>query len=262
MPIYIDMMGYPVEVRSRPERIISLVPSLSLLLSDFGLGKRLVGVTKFCVHPSELRQSATVIGGTKTLHMDRIDALEPDLIIANKEENNKDDIERLQMKYPVWVSDIGNADQAIDATRMLGEIVAAGEDGRLILQQIIENRKDYLTMSEAKEDSVAYIIWRNPWMAAGAGTFIDAMLKEAGFRNAFEDHSRYPVFELHTLKELGTDRIFLSSEPFPFKESHKQEFLEWVPKEKIHLVDGEMFSWYGSRMTDAYPYFVELRERI
>ena len=255
MSIYIDMMDFPVEVVERPMRIVSLVPSLSLLLSDMGLGDRLVGVTKFCVHPEGLRDRTAVVGGTKLLHLDDIRALKPDLIVANKEENNKVDIETLQEEFPVWISDIATVDDSLYAISMLGEILQCQEDAQKIHDLIVGQRKSFSKEIKSNHRRVAYVIWNNPFMAAGSGTFIHHMLEEGGWQNAFDDHERYPAFTLDGLKAMNPDLLFLSSEPFPFKEKHKKLFTDVIAEDRIMIVDGEMFSWYGSRLIDSYKYF-------
>jgi len=261
MPIYIDMMDFPVEIAERPQRIISLVPSLSMLLSDIGVGERLVGITKFCVHPETLRTEKTVIGGTKLLHMEKIQELKPDLIIANKEENNQADIEVLQAEFPVWISDITTFDDALSAIEMIGEIVDCREQANALRDEIQTSRSQYSESFETDTQRVAYVIWKEPMMVAGQGTFIDTMLKEGGWTNVFEQHPRYPAVTLKGLKAMKPDLIFLSSEPFPFSEKHIAQFEEILSRDRIHLVDGEVFSWYGSRLRDSFNYFRELRTK-
>jgi len=262
MAVYLDMMDFPVEVAKRPMRIVSLVPSLSLLLHDLGVGPRLVGVTKFCVHPGELRSQCTVVGGTKMLHMDVISSLNPDLILANKEENNQVDVEALQEQFPVWISDISNLDEALYAIEVIGNLVDCSVKAQELYNEIQAKRKHFQTGNKMSGGKVAYVIWNNPLMAAGKATFIDSMLKEAGWTNAFEEHERYPAFTAEALETIKPDLVFLSSEPFPFKEKHKALFKETHSTEEVYLVDGEMFSWYGSRLKDSFDYFDQLQKQI
>ncbi|WP_342626401.1 helical backbone metal receptor [Belliella baltica] len=114
MPIYTDQLKRKVTIAESPKRIISLVPSQTELLVDLGLGDRIVGVTKFCVHPEGFKEKKQIIGGTKNFHFDKIDQLEPDLIIGNKEENYQEGIEKLAEKYPVWMSDIFDLSDAME----------------------------------------------------------------------------------------------------------------------------------------------------
>ena len=105
--------------------------------------------------------------------------------------------------------------------------------------------------------SVAYLIWRKPYMAAGKGTFIDSMLQKCGLNNSFA-LDRYPEINMDMLAEARPDVIFLSSEPYPFKQKHVEELKKVLPQAKIILVDGELFSWYGSRLLYAPAYFKSL----
>ena len=262
MAMYLDMLDFPVEMPDIPQRIISLVPSISMLLADMNLGHRLVGVTKFCVHPKELRETRQIIGGTKILRFDAINALKPDLIIANKEENNKADIERLQATYPVWVSDIQTIDDALNLVHILGEMTSCVSASQKIHTSITEKRQHFKQTIAPSSARIAYTIWNNPFMAAGGNTFIQTMLNEGGWVNAFAEHTRYPAFTLEGLKAMNVDYLFLASEPFPFGQKHKALFTSVIPEDKIHIIDGEMFSWYGSRLKDSYSYFIELHDKL
>lgn len=252
-----DQLGRRVTVPFPPQRIVSLVPSQTELLFDLGLGQRVVGVTKFCIYPPEARSAAAVIGGTKNFDFAKITALQPDLIIGNKEENYQVGIEQLMTQYPVWLSDIGDLPQALDMIRRVGFITGAKEAGEQLADEITSS----FASLAAPEPliPVAYFIWRKPYMAAASGTFIDDMLRRAGFRNVFAHLGRYPEITPAQLVAAAPERIFLSSEPYPFKDKHLAEFQEICPAAKIQLVDGELFSWYGSRLRLSAAYFQALR---
>lgn len=252
MPHYTDQMNRTVDIPEYPQRIVSLVPSQTELLVDLGLEDRLVGLTKFCVHPKGLKKQKTIIGGTKNFHLDKIEALQPDLIIGNKEENYREGIEQLAKKYPVWMSDIYTLDDALEMMKGVGEITGASKQAKALVQKI---RGDMDFISSAKGTAV-YLIWNNPMMGAGKETFIHDMLGRAGFENVMTK-SRYPEITLDELKALAPDFLLLSSEPFPFKQKHINEFAAQLPQTHIQLVDGEMFSWYGSRL----KYFREYLEK-
>ena len=254
-----DQLGRRVAVPFPPRRIVSLVPSQTELLFDLGLGAQVVGVTKFCIHPAEARMKAAVIGGTKNFDFDKISALKPDLIIGNKEENYQVGIEQLADKYPVWLSDISNLPEAMDMIRRVGFIAGAKEKAA-VLADDIEASFAALAAPAAKITpvSVAYFIWRKPYMVAATGTFIDDMLRRAGFVNVFAGLSRYPEITAEQLAAAPT-RIFLSSEPYPFAAKHLAEFQALCPAAKIEIVDGELFSWYGSRLRQSAAYFSQLR---
>jgi len=247
----IDQMKRCVQVPSQPERIISLVPSQTELLCELGLGERLVGITKFCIHPKGLIKEKSVVGGTKDFKMEKIKALKPDLIIGNKEENQKELIEALAEEFPVWMSDISTLEESFEMIKLVGELVDCGANADKIVAQAT---KGFLNLNSSSKGTSVYLIWNNPIMTAGKGTFIDDMLRRIGLENlVLED--RYPELSEERLKSLAPDYLLLSSEPFPFKENHIQRFRELLPNAKIELVDGEMFSWYGSRILKAPSYF-------
>ncbi len=251
-----DQTGRWIDI-PKSERIVSLVPSQTELLYDLGLDDRVVGITKFCVHPKEWRRSKIIIGGTKTLKHDLIAALNPDLIIANKEENTKEDIEFLMEKYPVYISDIYSLNDALHMIRDVGIITQTEQKAEALTDVIAQERAVYSSRF-AHKGEVAYLIWNNPLMVAGRSTFIHAMLEEGGWSNAFEHLERYPEIEMADLIATNPSFVFLSSEPFPFKEKHLKELREILPQSRILLVDGELFSWYGSRLKYAFKYLDEL----
>ena len=238
-----------------PQRIISLVPSQTELLFDLGLDTEIVGITKFCIHPADKVWSRAIVGGTKTLHPDRIHALQPDLIIANKEENTRDQIEALQHRYPVHVTDVTTLPDALAMIREVGQLVGRAAQARDIAQQIEHSLTADSTFSVAPDHSpalsAAYFIWRKPYMVAAGETFIDTMLSAAGFRNAFADQTRYPEITPDALQGAKPDLVFLSSEPYPFKAEHIAEIRAICPSARVIIVDGEVFSWYGSRLLRA-----------
>lgn len=242
-----------------PKRIISLVPSQTELLFDLGLDDEIVGLTKFCIHPADKVKDKAVIGGTKTVNPDRIKALKPDLILANKEENTREQIEALQQLYPVHVTDMTTVSDALTMIREVGTLVGKRQEAETMAGQIA----DSLTpLSTTPAQKVAYLIWRKPYMVAASGTFIDAMLGIAGFSNAFANQTRYPEITPDDLLKAQPDLIFLSSEPYPFADKHIAELQEICPSARVLLVDGEVFSWYGSRLLRASNYFRNLHNEI
>lgn len=248
-----DQMGRRVAVPFPPQRIVSLVPSQTELLFDLGLGNRVVGVTKFCIHPPEARQNAVLIGGTKNFDFEKIAALKPTLIIGNKEENYQAGIEELAARYPMWLSDISTLPQALDMIRRVGFIAGAKERAEQLATEIAGS----FAAPAAPQSLIpaAYFIWRKPYMVAASGTFIDDMLSRAGFRNVFASLGRYPEITPEQLSAAAPERILLSSEPYPFGEKHVAEFQGICPAAKIQIVDGELFSWYGSRLRLSPAYF-------
>jgi ABC-type Fe3+-hydroxamate transport system substrate-binding protein len=259
MRLFIDQMQREVWIPKHPQRIISLVPSQTELLFYLGMEKEIVGITKFCVHPKEKAKEKIKIGGTKKFKFDLIDQLQPDLIIGNKEENYQEGIEQLAQKYPLWLSDIYTFEDALEMIEQIGQIA----DKQVLSQALIESiQSAWSIQTSAKpKPKVAYFIWYQPWMVAGGNTFINEILRKAGFENVFGELNRYPEIKLEDLKTKEIDYIFLSSEPFPFKNTHCAEIQNFVPHAQVKLVDGEMFSWYGSRLLLAADYIQESKMR-
>ena len=255
-----DQMGRRVAVPFPPRRIVSLVPSQTELLFDLGLGEKVVGITKFCIHPAEARTKATIIGGTKNFNFEKIAALKPDLIIGNKEENYQEGIEQLAANYPVWLSDISTLSEALDMIKRVGFIAGAKDKAEAVMMEIDAS---FATLAASVAGSAvvsaAYFIWRKPYMVAATGTFIDDMLHRAGFANVFAGQARYPEISAEQLAAAAPQRILLSSEPYPFSQKHIAEFQAICPAAKIEIVDGELFSWYGSRLLKSAAYFNQLR---
>ncbi|MDB5000895.1 MAG: transporter substrate-binding protein [Mucilaginibacter sp.] len=252
MPVFYDQLNRAVTLTSIPKRIISVVPSQTELLFYLGLDAEIAGITKFCIHPQEKVKQVTKIGGTKQLNMQLIHGLQPDLIIANKEENEQSQIEELMTRYPVWISDINDLATAVDMINKVGEIVGKNTEANELSSNILQQFN--LLKPTDKILRVAYFIWRKPYMAAGTDTFINAMLQLCGFSNAF-NKDRYPEVTPNDLITASPDVVFLSSEPYPFAQKHIVEFEKLLPNTKIILVDGEMFSWYGNRLLHAPAYF-------
>ncbi len=243
-----------------PKRIVSVVPSQTELLYDLGLRDEVVGITKFCIHPADWFRSKPRIGGTKNLHIDRIQRLNPDLILCNKEENTKEQIEALQRQYPVYMSDIHNFPEAIEMIRTVGSLVHRSEEAEVIIENILSARNNMKDLNSPGLKTL-YLIWYKPYMAAGTDTFIHAMLDEAGLENCVTQN-RYPVLTHENIKALSPKLVLLSSEPFPFRQQHLDELRQLLPDATIKLVDGELFSWYGSRMSRSFEYFRALNEEL
>ena len=238
-----------------PLRIVSLVPSQTQLLHYLGLENEVIGITKFCIHPEEWFLSKTRIGGTKSIDIDRVKELSPDLIVGNKEENVLGDIEQLEALAPVWMSDVFNLEDALGMIKSIGVIVNREEKSLELIRTIRNNFKGLIHQQIKK--TVLYFIWNEPMMLAGSNTFIDSMLKKCGLINLARDE-RYPI----ATGEEAPEFVFLSSEPFPFAEKHKIEFQKYYPNAKIVFVDGEFFSWYGSKLKDAPEYFQMLLTQL
>jgi ABC-type Fe3+-hydroxamate transport system substrate-binding protein len=262
MPIFIDQLNRKIELPASPKRIISLVPSQTELLFDLGLRDEVVGITKFCIHPDEWFRSKTRVGGTKKFDFEKIKALEPDLIIGNKEENEQTQIEALMELYPVWMSDINTLKDAFDMITSIGTLVNKRQEAVNLKLEIEYAFNSFLSQQSEKKvlnKTVAYFIWNEPYMVAGHDTFINEMLSMCGLKNVFtHKESRYPEVSSEELATINPELILLSSEPFPFKEKHVQTIQNICPKALIKIVDGELFSWYGSRLKKSPDYFKSL----
>lgn len=259
MPVYTDQTGNTISVPATPGRIISLVPSQTELLFDLGLDEEITGITKFCVHPSEWRRRKEIVGGTKQLKLETIHSLQPDLIIANKEENVKEQIAELSRHYPVWISDVADIEDAYRMIKEIGKITGKNSRASTIINTIQNEFANFESAhSHFTKRTCCYLIWQKPYMTVGRDTFIHAMLEKAGLINVFGNRLRYPSITIEEIKAAKPAVVLLSSEPFPFKQKHADEFAKYLPGSKVLVADGEMFSWYGSRLLRSCHYFKEL----
>jgi ABC-type Fe3+-hydroxamate transport system substrate-binding protein len=238
-----------------PVRIVSLVPSQTELLADLGLGDKVVGITKFCVHPREWFESKVRVGGTKDVSLSKVASLKPDLIIVNKEENLPEQVEELTTIAPVWVSNVKDVLSAIIMVERIGNLTDTEPRANEIIENINQSFRQLKPLS--REMNAVYLIWRRPYMAAGSDTFISDMMAQCGLANAVTA-DRYPKLSKNDLRSLAPEVVLLSSEPYTFKAQHLEEMKAILPNAKVLLVDGEMFSWYGSRMMHAAPYLQKL----
>jgi len=250
-----DQLNRILTIPTTPKRIVSLVPSQTELLIDLGLTSMVVGITKFCVHPNHLRKKIKVVGGTKTVHYHKIEGLQPDLIVCNKEENTLEMVQELEKICPVWVSDIYNLDDSLDMITRLGRLFGVADKASELGSVIVSEAQTFQEfMQDRPVKKVAYLIWKDPYMAAGLDTFIHSLLEVNKFQNIISE-ARYPEVKLSTLHQA--DVVLLSSEPYPFKLEDARD-LEAKLGVPVKLVDGEYFSWYGSRLQKAFAYFRKL----
>lgn len=238
-----------------PRRIVSLVPSQTELLADLGLDEEVVGITRFCVHPANWKGRKRIVGGTKNANIERIRELEPDLVIANLEENERQDVEAIAEFAPVMMSDVESVDGALGMIRAVGDLVCRAERAANLADEIEAAFDSLRPVSPLK---TAYLIWRDPWMTVGGDTYISDVMTRSGLVNVFGEGRRYPTTSLAELGRIKPDVVLLSSEPFPFKDEHVAEVAQAAPDSRVVLVDGEMFSWYGSRMRLTPPYLKTL----
>lgn len=253
-----DQINRTITLSQTPKRIVSLVPSQTEYLHALGLEEEVIGITKFCIHPEHWFRNKKRIGGTKNVAVNLVKSLEPDLIIGNKEENSQSDIDELSKIAPVWMSDIFNLEDSLEMMLRVGELVGKKEKSIQICNQIQVEFQQLIPFHRPK--TALYLIWKNPYMAAAKNTFVDAMLKKIGLKNFLENEERYPTWNPENSET--PDFIFLSSEPFPFAEKDTAELQLKFPNTQVVLVDGEYFSWYGSRLLGAPAYFNELLKTL
>jgi ABC-type Fe3+-hydroxamate transport system substrate-binding protein len=258
MASFTDATGHTISIDSVPQRIISLVPSLTEYLADIGCANQLVGITKFCIHPHFVFQRTKRVGGTKKVHIDQVQHVQPDLIIANKEENVREQIQALQALFPVYTTHVPDVQAAINTLSTLGSLVQQPR-ANLLVEQVARSYHLLREQGPKQRKKVLYLIWKEPYMSVGSDTFIHDMLFHAGFDNVCAHQTRYPVVDPAFIAHSQADLIFLSSEPYPFKPHHFVPLQALLPSAQIQLVDGELFSWYGSRMQKACVYLESLR---
>lgn len=268
MKNFTDQIGNSHHFDTAPKRIVSLVPSQTELLYDLGLEDKIVGITKFCVHPYHLKSTKKIVGGTKKVSYEKIAALQPDIIIANKEENTLEMVTALQKIAPVWVTNITTIEDNFTLISDFGQLFNCRTEAQKWTDKIRFAHQDFQNFVREKPlRKVAYFIWKNPFMATGEDNFINELLKLNHFVNIYDGNprtpGRYPEVIIQKLRIQGDPEIiFLSSEPYPFKEEDAFEIGRFTHHAKVIFVDGEMFSWYGSRLMKAFGYFKSIHERL
>lgn len=256
-----DSLGRSLEIPTEPQRIISLCPSQTETLFALGLAERIVGRTRYCIHPKGLVEKVPVIGGTKKIDSGAVEALQPDLIIAQMEENTKEDVEKLTAIAPVYVTRVESFAEALESIRRLGDITGKAEQAAQIVQEIEAAFAELVPQAAVLPLRVLYLIWRKPYMAAGNQTYIHSLLERLGWENvAVTLPGRYPA--LQEPEQLDPQLVLLSDEPFPFSEKHFPEIQRLWPQAEVRLVRGDYFSWYGIRMKEAAAYLKNLKETL
>ena len=258
MPKFTDQMGRNTQIDNPPERIVSLVPSITELLFELGLENKLQGRTKFCMHPQDRVEKVQTIGGVMGLNYHKLQKIKPDLILGSKEENGMNEINEVNKEYPVWVSNVENLDDALEMIHTIGEICQVSEKAKEIIEKI---RKEFEKLKEIPEGVIrgAYLVWKNPLYTINKNTFIHDMLKRSGIENVFADKEEaYPKILEKEIQDRKPDYIFLPSEPYNFTMKEANEFKKKFPNSEIKQVNGEYFSWYGSHLLNAPSYFKQI----
>ena len=261
MPTATDARGRSVSLQRPPRRIVSLVPSQTELLAHLGLDETVVGITRFCERPSHWRSEKTIVGGTKEVDVDRVAELDPDLILANHEENTAADVEALDPIAPVFVTEVKTVTEALDMIRTVGTLTTSTDQTSTLAGQIVSR---FSQLPDFAPLTTVYLIWREPYMTVGGDTFIHDVMSWGGFENAYGEQTRYPEVSLSVLAEREIDVVLCGSEPFPFhqKDAFTEDLREALPNTPVEVVDGQPFSWYGPRLLDTPAYLTELRETL
>lgn len=256
-----DALGRPIVLADPPTRIISLVPSLTDLLHGLGLDDEVVGLTRFCERPAGWREAKTIVGGTKQVDAERVARLQPDLILANQEENTRADVQALSAYAPVYVTDVSSVDEATAMIRRVGELVDREQGAQQMATTIT---KRFAALPAWPLVRAAYLIWRDPHMTVGGDTFIHDVMRYGGFTSPWANATRYPEITLDDLSAADLDVILCSTEPFPFhqKDAFTDDLRAACPDTPVHVVDGQCFSWYGPRLLDTPAYLRELRATL
>jgi ABC-type Fe3+-hydroxamate transport system substrate-binding protein len=261
MPTATDARGHDVALDTPPRRIVSLVPSQTELLASLDLSDRVVGVTRFCERPEHWRAEKTIVGGTKAVDAETVRGLDPDLILANHEENTPDDVAALDEIAPVFVTEVKTVEEALRMIRTVGTLTDTSDQTSTLAGRIISR---FEALPDFPSLRAAYLIWRDPYMTVGGDTFIHDVMAWGGFENAYGDQTRYPEVSLDALAETDPDVVLCSSEPFPFhqKDEFTADLEAALPDTPVEIVDGQPFSWYGPRLLETPSYLTDLRERL
>lgn len=248
-------------------RIVSLVPSLTELLFDLGLGPRIVGRTGYCIHPAPAVRRVKSVGGPKRVNLRAFAALAPTHAILNIDENPKavaDEIARLGVT-PVVTHPI-DVDDNLALYRLLGGLFGRTREAVLLIDRFTAARRALAHTAHALPPRrVLYLIWMKPWMTVSTDTYVSRLLATVNWRTIGDDpHRRYPTVQIDERLVADADLILFGTEPFPFRERHLSDFVERFPGAagKVHFADGEMLSWYGSRAVAALDYLGGLASRL
>ncbi|WP_010137097.1 ABC transporter substrate-binding protein [Ochrovirga pacifica] len=261
---FIDDLGNVLSFERRNTKIVSLVPSITETLYDLNLEEFIVGVTKFCISPPHFKHVKNIVGGTKDADIEKIKALKPDLVFCNKEENTPEIVEQLKTFTQVFVTQIESVEDTIRMIQNIGVILNRRTEGDLLIRKIELKQKEFINfMQQYQPKKVAYFIWYKPWMVAAEGTYINHLLDLCKYENIYQNLTQYPEIDPKRIRYDGDPEVlFFSSEPFPFQDKHAFEISEYTNRSSAVFVDGEMFSWFGSRLLKSFDYFKALRQKL
>ena len=240
----------------KPERIVSLVPSLTEALFALGVGPQVVGRTRYCTQPPRAVGRVAKVGGTKKVDAERVLGLEPDLVVAVKEENTREDIEGLkEAGVPVFVGAPETVEDALEMLRELADLVGATEDVAEAVLGPIERVYQRLRREPGRVRKVFAPIWKGPYMSVGSDTYVHDVLETCGGENVCGSFARYPVVSLEGVEVLEPEVVLLPDEPYPFSAEDLAGFyaldIPAAREDRIHLIDGKLLTWYGPRMASS-----------
>lgn len=242
----------------RPERIVCLVPSLTESLFALGLGDRVVGVTDYCVHPARELRGVPRVGGTKTPDLSAVRALAPDLVIANREENRRRDVQGLEAAgIPVWVTYPRTVREGADLLAELATLGSSPEALDRVVEPVRRAVDEALAAPRRDGPRVFCPIWRGPWMAVGGDTYAHDLITLCGGLNVFGGLSerRYPRVREEDILAAQPELVLLPDEPYAFGPQDAAELRSWpmpaARSGRIHVIDGTLVSWYGARISRA-----------
>jgi ABC-type Fe3+-hydroxamate transport system substrate-binding protein len=255
----VDARGTAVALPDRVRRVVSLVPSLTEWLVVAGVGERLVGVTDWCVEPADAVAGLARVRGTKNPDLAAIRRLEPDLVVANAEENRKLDVQRLEagglavfVTMPTTVA--GAVTELRDLATAVGDLPGAAALDAALVAAVADSYR------QRPERRVRYAcaVWRDPWLWLGRRTYAADLLGLAGGEPVLDDPAtRYPRIEPEALAALAPQLVLLPSEPYRFGPADADEVAAFSGA-RVELVDGRALTWYGPRIPAALSAFREL----
>jgi ABC-type Fe3+-hydroxamate transport system substrate-binding protein len=266
----LDDLGLRVELAAPPARVVSLVPSWTETLFALGVGPRVAGVTRFCVEPAAEVATLAKVGGTKNPDLGAIMRLSPDLVIANAEENRREDIDRLrEYGIPVFVTYPRTVPGAVESVLRLGSVLGAEHAAAGLTREIV------MAVSEIEAGLGVWMklrlrvfcpVWKNPWMTFNADTYAHDVLRMLGFRNIFAAAGeRYPRVTLQQALEERPDVVLLPDEPYLFTDDDVREMKEALPAalgRRVLLINGRDLHWYGAHMVRGLRALNQLLARV
>ncbi|MDS9470757.1 helical backbone metal receptor [Sporosarcina pasteurii] len=213
----IDHLGRKVQIARSPKRIISLCPAITATLFSLGLENEIVGRTRYCIHPKNKVEKAAIVGGTKEINLKKIRDLQPDLIIAEKEENTKEIVQQLEHEFPVYVCEVQSIEENDRMIRDIGSITNSQHEATSLIQRI---KDAFANLPNLHGKRVAYVIWKDPYMVVGHSTYIQSVLEAMNAVNPFTKfESRYPIVSFKDIQRAKLDYLFLATEPYTFTEA-------------------------------------------